>query len=139
MDLKLANCPHCGRLFNRSLHDVCPACLQKVEEQYDRCSEYLREHRHATIYELSEATGVSIRQITKFIREGRISIGDAPNLQYPCSSCGKLISKGAMCEACQLRIRKDIANVREDDERKRERLREEMRRAGYKIKEIDKN
>jgi flagellar operon protein (TIGR03826 family) len=138
MELQLANCPQCGKLFRPGVHDVCPACVKLVEEQYEKCAAYLRENRHATIYELSEETVVSVRQITKFIREGRISLSDAPNLKYPCSSCGKLIGKGMMCDACRLKLKKEIAHIRDDDERKRDMSREQMRKAGYKFKEYEK-
>ena len=139
MELNIGNCPLCGKLFSKVFRDICPACVEKVEEQYKLCSEYLREYRNATIYELSESTGVSINQITKFIREGRISLADNPNLGYPCSSCGDLIRKGLMCDSCQLKLRKDISNVRDDDKLKRERLREEMKKSGFMIKENEKN
>ncbi|GFN32662.1 hypothetical protein PCURB6_29220 [Paenibacillus curdlanolyticus] len=78
---------------------------------YELCAQYLRENRGATIYEVSEATEVSIPQITKFIREGRISLMDAPNLGYPCETCGQMIREGNICDSCRTRLQKDISKL----------------------------
>jgi len=83
---------------------VCPACVREIDKEYETCANYLRENRGASITELSEETGVSIRQITKFIREGRISLMDAPNLSYPCESCGVLIQSNNLCDSCRNRL-----------------------------------
>src|SRR5690625_2882790 len=83
MSLHIANCPKCGKVFNPTFADVCPQCHKQIDREYEQCATYMREHRGATISELSEATGVSMRQITNFIRERRISITDSPNMGYP--------------------------------------------------------
>lgn len=90
---KLSNCSRCGALFVQVVRDICPTCHQTIEKEYERCASYLRkrENRGATIYQLSEATGVSVKQITRFIRERRISIANNPNMGYPCERCGSLI------------------------------------------------
>lgn len=134
MQLNIANCPRCGRVYNQTLGDVCPRCNKDIDKEYEQCANYLREHRGATMTELSEATEVSIRQITKFIREGRISIADSPNLGYPCESCGTMIREGKLCETCHHRISKTIANFHED-ERRRDHL---SQQTGYQFKQKDK-
>lgn len=102
--MNLANCPRCGKLFAKGIRDVCPACVREIDKQYESCANYLRENRGASITELSDATEVSIKQITKFIREGRISLMDAPNLAYPCESCGVLIQTNNLCDNCRKRL-----------------------------------
>lgn len=102
--MNIANCPRCGKVFAKGIHDVCPACIRQIDKEYETCSEYLREHRGASITELSDETGVSIKQITKFVREGRISMMDAPNLSYPCESCGVLIQSNHLCDSCRKRL-----------------------------------
>lgn len=135
MELRIANCPKCGKVFTKTFGDVCPECQKEVERQYELCAKYLRENRKATIHELSEDTGVSIPQITKFIREGRISLHDNPNLGYPCSTCGTIIRQGTVCKSCQESITREIAAVQEDDQIKQRIKQEESRRAIYRIKE----
>ena len=116
--MDLANCPRCGKLFARHFRDICQNCQRELESEYEVCIEYLRKNKGATITVLSEETGVSIRQITRFIREGRISLFNAPNLSYPCEVCGVLIRDGSMCDNCRSRLRTEVRNMETDEARK---------------------
>lgn len=109
MGMNLGNCPRCGKLFAKTFKDICPNCVKDIEQEYEVCLNYLREEKSATIQEVSEATGVSIRQITKFIKEGRISVANNPNMMYPCEVCGVLIREGNMCDSCRTRLTRDLA------------------------------
>lgn len=118
MSMNVANCPKCGRIFVKGFNEVCPNCVKELEQQYEKCLRFLRDHRGCTIIELSEETGVSIRQITKFIREGRISIVHAPNMFYSCEVCGTQIRENTMCEPCRSKLAKDVRNNQEDEHRR---------------------
>lgn len=118
--MNLDNCPRCGKLFAKGIRDVCNACTREIDKEYELCAEYLRKNRGAIITEVSDETGVSIRQITKFIREGRISMMNAPNMSYPCESCGTLIREHQLCDRCRNRLSKDAQQLNADiAERKR--------------------
>lgn len=113
--MNLGNCPRCGKLFANNFRDICPSCIKDIEQEYEKCLKYLREEKTATIQEVSEATGVSIKQITKFIKEGRITVADNPNMMYPCEVCGVLIRDNNMCDSCRSRLTRDLtAAARED-------------------------
>ncbi|MCE5169298.1 flagellar protein [Paenibacillus profundus] len=112
--MELSNCPRCGRLFAKAFRDLCPACLKEIEQEYERCVAYLREKRQAAMQELSEETEVSVRQITQFIKEGRISVYQAPNLTYECELCGNPIREGHMCEVCRTRLIRDMNEARQE-------------------------
>ncbi|WP_046212864.1 TIGR03826 family flagellar region protein [Paenibacillus wulumuqiensis] len=114
--MNLANCPQCGKLYVANLRGMCGNCIKDIDHQYERCNQYLREHKGTTITELSEAVDVSIKQITTFIREGRISIANAPNMGYACEVCGTVIRENNMCEPCRTRLTKDIRNAYQDEE-----------------------
>lgn len=116
--MNLDNCPRCGKLFAKNFRDVCPVCMRDLDKEYELCSNYLREFKGAIITELSDQTGVSIKQITKFIREGRISMVNAPNMSYPCESCGTLIRENHICDSCRMRLTKDKQHMNEDAARK---------------------
>lgn len=118
MGINLENCPRCGRLFANNFRDICPSCIKEIEEEYEKCLKYLREEKTATIQEVHEATGVSIRQITKFIKEGRISVANNPNMMYPCEVCGVLIREGNMCDSCRTRLTRDFAAAAREDSQK---------------------
>ncbi|MFI2857112.1 TIGR03826 family flagellar region protein [Paenibacillus sp. JSM ZJ436] len=106
--MNIGNCPRCGRLYALNLRELCGDCQKEIEQEYTRCAEYLREEKGATIHQVSDATGVSSKQITRFIREGRISLLDAPNMAYPCELCGVLIRENSMCNPCRNRLTKEI-------------------------------
>ncbi|MFC4599671.1 TIGR03826 family flagellar region protein [Cohnella hongkongensis] len=109
--MNLTYCPKCGRLFSKSFRDVCNSCYQQLEKDYERCAEHLRKNRGMDIQQLSEETEISIKQITKWVREGRISLMDAPNLSYPCESCGTLIREDHLCDSCKKRLTRDVKNA----------------------------
>lgn len=132
----IENCPICGRIFAKNFKDVCPNCIKELEKQYEHCVAYLRENKGANIQELSDETGVSIKQITKFIREGRISMMNAPNLAYPCEICGTLIREGNMCDSCRMKLVKDVKQLHETERRKEE-LQSIKRDNTFKIKDKD--
>jgi flagellar operon protein (TIGR03826 family) len=116
--MNIDNCPRCGKLYVINIRELCQNCIKDIENEYEICVQYLRENKGANIQELSAATGVSIKQITKFIREGRISIANAPNMMYPCEVCGTLIRDGHMCDSCRTRLTKELSEAaRNENER----------------------
>lgn len=131
--MNVANCPRCGKIFVKGFAEVCPNCLKDLEQQYDKCLKYLRANKGTNINELSEATDVSVKQITKFIREGRISIVNAPNMAYPCEVCGTMIRENTICESCRSKLVKDVRNNAEDERRRSERTERES--ATFRIQE----
>ncbi|WP_138496179.1 flagellar protein [Paenibacillus pinistramenti] len=118
--MNLDNCPRCGKLYAKNFMGMCGNCIKDIEAEYDKCKTYLRANKGAHMQELSEATGVSVRQITKFIREGRISIENNPGMMYPCEVCGTtMLREGTMCESCRARLTRDLneaAKTMNDDE-----------------------
>lgn len=115
----LDNCPRCGKLFLRGVRTVCPECYREVEEEFKRVYEYVRksENRQRDIYEVSEATKVSVDQIIEFIRSGRLSVADYPQLAYPCESCGEvLITEGRICERCRKKLSAEIRQSYAEEE-----------------------
>ncbi|WP_152396364.1 TIGR03826 family flagellar region protein [Paenibacillus guangzhouensis] len=116
--MNVENCPRCGRIFAKGIRDICPNCYRDIEDEYEICVKYLRENKEATMQVLSEETGVSVTQITKFLREGRISMKNAPNMSYPCESCSTPIREGHLCDTCRSRLTRDIKHLSEDERRR---------------------
>ncbi len=109
--MDLVYCPRCNRLFAKHFREVCNSCHQELEKDYERCVEHLRKNRGLNIQQLSDETEISIKQITRWVREGRISLMDAPNLTYPCEVCGALIREGNMCDGCRSRLQKEVRDA----------------------------
>lgn len=109
--MDLTYCPRCNKLFARGIRDVCNNCVLEIEKEYERVASYLREHKGANIHQVSEATEVSVKQITRFIREGRISTSNLPNMAVPCEVCGLPIREGTMCDSCRSKLQRDMRNL----------------------------
>lgn len=135
MSLNVANCDRCGKVYVKNIHGLCPNCIKEIERQYERCIKFLRENRLCTIQELSDATEVPIKQIVRFIREGRISIKNNPNMAYHCEVCGSPIKENLICESCRARLAKDASLLKEDEERRKEQEDQKDRGSAYKIKD----
>ncbi|WP_318615800.1 TIGR03826 family flagellar region protein [Sporosarcina sp. YIM B06819] len=108
---ELRNCPTCGEFFNYTgVRDVCSKCAMSEEKIYEEVYRFLRkrENRAATIERIVEATGVIESLLYKWVRKGRLQPAMFPNLGYPCDGCGKLTSKGKLCESCATNIQNDL-------------------------------
>jgi flagellar operon protein (TIGR03826 family) len=135
--MNLDYCPRCGKLFAKGFRDICPNCLKEIEADYEKCVAYLKEHRNITIQQLSEATGVSVRQITRFIREGRIGINAYPDMYYGCESCGTPIREGNMCPNCLRKLANEIKAQQAIDARLKADAQSE-RLGAYQIKQAER-
>jgi flagellar operon protein (TIGR03826 family) len=138
MSLNVENCQRCGKVYVKNNYGMCGNCIKDINSQYEKCLKYLREYRTSTINELSEATEVSHKQITKFIREGRISIKGNPNMAYECEICGTGIRDHTICEACRAKLAKDTSNMYEDEKRKQSKD-DAISGTSYKIRDRLKN
>ncbi|PWK16191.1 TIGR03826 family flagellar region protein [Tumebacillus permanentifrigoris] len=113
--MALANCKRCGRLYNKinSFVESCTVCIKEDDEKFFQVRDYLQEQRRATMYEVSDATGVDVSLIIRFIREGRITTVDNPNLNFPCDSCGTPIQQDRYCKPCKDKLQKGLSSTRE--------------------------
>lgn len=110
---RLANCHVCGKLYIKSYSDCCSDCHQEIEQDFQSVNGYLRETdaELITLEGLSEATGVTEKRITDFIREGRIYGADFPKLGYPCAHCGTVIKRQMLCHSCFDLFSSDISRT----------------------------
>ncbi|AGT33474.1 hypothetical protein M493_16300 [Geobacillus genomosp. 3] len=119
--MNLENCPACGRLFVRTpFRDICPSCYEEEERQFQIVAQFLRrrENRLATMEQIVEATGVPEALLVKFIKSGRLTLAQLPNLGYPCDRCGKLIREGRMCSDCSKDLQGQLEAVKKEEKRK---------------------
>lgn len=98
--MSLKNCERCGRLF-LGVELVCPACLEKEQEEFQQVRDYLREHPDAAVLEVSAATGVQVERLRRWAREGRLQLkpSDAEGT-LRCQRCGAPIESGRLCPRC---------------------------------------
>ena len=134
--MALSNCPRCGRLFDNTFKDICQQCARDEDKLYEKVRDYIKENRSCTIYEASEATEVSVKMITRFIKQGRIDIRNNPNMLYPCETCGEPIATGRFCNQCVEELHKGFSDALKRPSRSN--ANEEKRGGGYHIDELKK-
>ncbi|GAA0285708.1 flagellar operon protein (TIGR03826 family) [Gracilibacillus halotolerans] len=119
---QLANCTRCGKLYAKTVKDVCPDCVKEYEKMFEIVYTFLRkrENRQATIPEIVEATGVEEKVILQFVKEKRLRQSQFPNLSYPCERCGNPIVEGKLCSSCVGNLQSELEKHQEEDKRKRE-------------------
>ena len=110
----LVHCRRCRRVFIRVAKDVCPRCLQEIEKEFMLCHDFLRDHPGATVTEIHEGTGVSIKQIEEFVKEGRFQFARGGHLDYGCERCGRRIRKGRFCNQCNRELFQELSRVTEE-------------------------
>jgi len=106
---ELRNCIRCGKVFAYTYNPVCNKCLEQEEEEFKRVKEYIYENPGSTVFEVSDATEISVEKIMKFLREERLELSsDNTNLLLECESCGRPIKSGRYCEECKNQIASEM-------------------------------
>jgi len=110
------NCKKCGRIFNYiGGIQYCPACRDKDEEDYKRVKEYLYDYPKASVSQVSMDLDISVEQIKRYLREGRLEIvDDNGNLFLECEACGKAIRSGRFCAECERSLKRDFSTAAEE-------------------------
>ncbi|MBR5337143.1 MAG: flagellar protein [Lachnospiraceae bacterium] len=110
--MEVMNCKTCGRLFNYyNGPKVCPACKDALEEKFRQVKEYLREHKVASITEVSEANEVSVNQIKQWVREERLAFQEGSGVGIECENCGAEILTGRFCTKCKNAMVNELGNA----------------------------
>jgi len=103
MDIR--NCKGCNRLYQHiGGPTLCPACREELENKFQEVKEYIYNNKGASINDVSEATGVSTRQIKQWIREDRLVLSEATADGITCEQCGIPICSGRFCEKCKTKM-----------------------------------
>lgn len=107
--MALAKCKRCKNLFNKIVDkDICPACMEKEEEEFQKVKDFLKRYPEKKLEEISEETGVDKKVILDFIREGRLQLaeiqGEGEFALLTCERCGKSIVTGRFCEDCRKKL-----------------------------------
>jgi hypothetical protein len=67
------NCPLCGRIFeDMGIQEVCASCFAENESELKKVKDYVYLHPNNSIIEVSEATGVSIEKLKRFLKNERL-------------------------------------------------------------------
>ncbi len=116
--MRVSNCVRCKQAFAVVKGPVCPACLEKEEEQFEKVKEFLEDNAGATMEEISEGTEVPVKRIAKFVKDGRLEGVKGTN--FKCSKCGIKIDKGSYCQECAKKLQENLATLKKGGELKGE-------------------
>ncbi len=108
--MSLRNCSQCGMLFSSAGRNICSKCLDKEEEDYKLVRKFVRDHPGASVFEVSEETGIEEDKIMQFIRDGRL-VSQGFTGALACESCGKSINTGRFCADCTQKRDKEIMGL----------------------------
>ena len=134
--MEVRNCRECGRLFNYiGGPRMCPNCKKKLEDQFVQVRTYVKEHKDASVQEVSEANDVSVQQIRQWVREERLSFSSDSPIGIDCEKCGKMIKTGRYCDLCKKEV---ISNLNKAyPEKKREEPKKDKRESS-RMRYLDK-
>ncbi len=95
-------CEVCKKMFLYPGFGVkyCSACREKDIENQQAVKEYLRAHGAATVFEISEATGISEKIIKQYLRDGMLEVPEGSPMYIKCEACGCDIRSGRWCPSC---------------------------------------
>ena len=111
MEVKI--CSGCKKMFQYiSGPTLCPRCRKLEEEYFQKVKNYLRENPGANMYEINEATEVSMTLIEKFLKQGRLQVTADSPICLTCERCGKRITTGRYCTTCKKEVTDEIETVK---------------------------
>lgn len=98
-------------LFNKTVRNICPKCIEEDDELVGIIRSYLNEHKSATITDVVRDTEIPLEVILEFIEEKFIVLVDHPNLKLECSRCGAATQDGVMCKNCKQELVHELAQA----------------------------
>ncbi|NLY74105.1 MAG: MerR family transcriptional regulator [Firmicutes bacterium] len=112
MDVR--NCKRCGKIYNYTGSAVCNNCLRQEQEDFEKVREYLFQHPNSSAAEVSEAVGVELKVISRFLKEGRLEadyIKMSGDDGLACEKCGNPVTSGRFCENCIREMQADFSKA----------------------------
>ena len=97
-------CRFCRREFDSfGLKKICPECEHGMEDHLVRVKKYIAEFPDATVMQICTALDIPSALIKYFLKEERLEVhlkkGES-NYLLTCEKCGKPITSGRYCNAC---------------------------------------
>jgi hypothetical protein len=108
----LISCRVCGVIMSRLARDICSKCFKIEEELFQKVKAYLRANPGATVVEVAVEVGCSEKQVSDFIRSGRLERIGA-QVSHPCQICQKIIAEGIICQDCKKGLKEQVSDLRD--------------------------
>lgn len=132
MDLR--SCTNCERAYSYDGNNLCPKCRYDDDGDFKIVKEYLYENPGADIKAVEQDTGVEIKKILQYLKEGRIAITEgSENTALTCERCDASINIGKYCNKCINEMKQEFKGAidsgkKQIEEKEASRLRESQDR-----------
>ncbi len=104
----LMNCKKCSRLFHsKNGATLCSRCNVTVDDDFSKVRNFIYDNPSLGLKDVSDATGVEVASILKWIREEKIILANDSGIKL-CEKCGASIMSGKYCSACVKKIRDSL-------------------------------
>lgn len=109
----IKKCPNCGSGMKYIYGEMfeCPDCGQKELSDFGKVREYLDKNGPQPAIAISQHTGVSLDEINKYLKEGRVEIPDGSSSYIHCQACGADIRYGRFCPECMIKLTKQLSGA----------------------------
>jgi len=115
--MDFTNCVRCGKLFNRGTIPICESCVKREEEDFLRIKDFIYENPNSSMSKVAEGTGVSLKRILKYLKEGRLELSpDVIGNDFTCERCDAPITTGKYCKKCQAEFSSEVNELFRKDE-----------------------
>lgn len=103
-------CSNCGNEMKYIYGEMfeCLSCGRKELSDFGKVKRFLEINGPQPAIFINEGTGVSLDNINKYLREGRIEIPDGSETYIKCQKCGTDIRYGRYCPECMLQMAKNV-------------------------------
>lgn len=109
---EVKNCKECRKIFMYAGGpQICEACRRKDDEEFEKVRKFVRDFTGATMQEASDATGVSLAKIHKYLREDRLEVAADSPIAIQCENCGVRIRSGRFCVECSKSLARDMMDA----------------------------
>lgn len=106
--MAIKNCPKCRKLFSDESGPICAQCRKDDIDIFEKVRRYIKENPDRSIAQVAEATEVSVKKITRYIKEGKIEISSGMSDDVRCEACNKPVTSGRYCMECSIRLSTDL-------------------------------
>ncbi len=116
--LKAANCKTCGKVFLKSINEVCPECIKKEQDLLKGINDYCYSRTSVSLHELAHEFDESVAKLEKYLLERKL-VQVMDKLDLICRGCGvhyTILNEGRLyCKSCFDKLELGLLSVSLDD------------------------
>lgn len=106
--LRTKVCQRCKKVFAYSGfgHLYCPRCKTADDRDFEIVKDYIIANPGATMLQVADETGIYMKYIETYLKEGRLEIPENSPIFITCEICKKEIRYGRVCVDCADKLTK---------------------------------